>query len=67
MSGWIGSIGGRKDTQQVSRDVIVGLRQQLQMIEKKEVDMLKKVGEEMAEAKANAMRNKPAGMSISSS
>jgi charged multivesicular body protein 4 len=62
----MGSIWGRKDTQQVSRDAIVGLRQQLQMIEKKEEYTLKKVEEEMAKAKANAITNK-AGMSISSS
>jgi len=44
----------------MSRNVIVGLRHQLQMIEKKEEYLLKKVEEEMAEAKANAMTNKPA-------
>jgi len=42
----------------VSRDAIVGLRQQLQMIEKKEEYTLKKVEEEMAKAKANAVTNK---------
>ena len=66
MAGWMGSIWGRKDTQQVSRDAIVGLRQQLQMIEKKEEYTLKKVEEEMAKAKANAVTNK-AGMSVPAS
>ncbi|KAF9782314.1 Snf7-domain-containing protein [Thelephora terrestris] len=60
MAGWMAWIWGRKDAQQMSRDVIVGLRHQLQMIGKKEEYLLKKVEEEMAEAKANAMTNKPA-------
>lgn len=63
MAGWMGSLWGRKDTQQVSRDAIVGLRQQLQMIEKKEEYTQKKVEEELAKAKANAVTNK-AGMSV---
>jgi len=42
----------------VSRDAIVGLRQQLQMIEKKEEYTQKKVEEELAKAKANAVTNK---------
>lgn len=66
MASFIGSFWGRKDTQQVSRDAIVGLRQQLQMIEKKEEYTLKKVEEELAKAKANAVTNK-AGMSIPTS
>lgn len=63
MAGFMSSLWGRKDTQQVSRDAIVGLRQQLQMIEKKEEYTLKKVEEELAKAKANAVTNKP-GTSI---
>ena len=63
MAGFMSSLWGRKDTQQVSRDAIVGLRQQLQMIEKKEEYTLKKVEEELAKAKANAVTNK-AGTSI---
>ena len=47
----------------MSRDAIVGLRQQLQMIEKKEEYTKKKVDEELAKAKANAITNK-AGMSV---
>ena len=47
----------------MSRDAIVGLRQQLQMIEKKEEYTQKKVEEEMAKAKANAVTNK-AGTSV---
>jgi charged multivesicular body protein 4 len=63
MAGFMASLWGRKDAQQVSRDAIVGLRQQLQMIEKKEEYTQKKVEEELAKAKANAVTNK-AGMFI---
>lgn len=66
MAGFLGSLWGRKDTQQVSRDAIVGLRQQLQMIEKKEEYTQKKVEEELAKAKANAVTNKT-GMSTPTS
>lgn len=61
MASFMGSLWGRKDTQQVSRDAIVGLRQQLQMIEKKEEYTQKKVEEELAKAKANAVTNKTGG------
>ena len=50
----------------MSTDAIVGLRQQLQMIEKKEEYTQKKVEEELAKAKANAVTNK-AGMSTPTS
>lgn len=46
----------------MSRDAIVGLRQQLQMIEKKEEYTQKKIEEELAKAKANAVTNKPASL-----
>jgi len=62
MAGFMSSLWGRKDTQQVSRDAIVNLRQQLQMIEKKEEYTLKKVEEELAKAKANAVTNKTASL-----
>jgi len=62
MAGFMASLWGRKDAQQVSRDAIVGLRQQLQMIEKKEEYTQKKVEEELAKAKANAVTNKAASL-----
>ncbi|CAA7259716.1 unnamed protein product [Cyclocybe aegerita] len=49
---------GRKDPKQTARDAIVGLRQQLQMIEKKEEYLQKKIEEETKKAKANAVTNK---------
>ena len=58
MAGFLGSIWGRKDTQQSSKDAIVGLRQQLQMIEKKEKYTQGKIEEELGKAKANSVTNK---------
>jgi len=49
---------GRKDPKQTARDAIVGLRQQLQMIEKKEEYLQKKIEEETKKARANAVSNK---------
>ncbi|PPR05640.1 hypothetical protein CVT24_002866 [Panaeolus cyanescens] len=50
--------GGRRDPKQTARDAIVGLRQQLQMIEKKEEYLQKKIEEETKKARANAVSNK---------
>jgi len=50
--------GGRRDPKQAARDAIVTLRQQLQMIEKKEEYLQKKIDEEVKKAKANAVSNK---------
>ncbi|KAG6337351.1 hypothetical protein ID866_1724 [Astraeus odoratus] len=58
MSSFMSLFGGRRDTKQVARDAIVGLRQQLQMIEKKEEYLQKKIDEELKKAKANAVSNK---------
>jgi charged multivesicular body protein 4A/B len=58
MSGFMGYFGGRKDTKQLTRDAIVGLRQQLAMLEKKEDYLIKKIEEEMKKAKNNAVSNK---------
>ena len=49
---------GRKDPKQTARDAIVGLRQQLQMIEKKEEYLQRKIEEETKKARANAVSNK---------
>lgn len=61
MSSWMGWFA-RKDAQKDSRDAIVGLRQQLQMIEKKEEYTQKKIEEHFARAKANAVTNKEASL-----
>ncbi|KAH8106009.1 Snf7-domain-containing protein, partial [Cristinia sonorae] len=58
MAGFMSYFGGRRDTKQSTRDAIVGLRQQLQMIEKKEEHVQKKIDTELSTAKANAISNK---------
>jgi len=60
MSGWMSYFGGRKDPKATTREAIVTLRQQLQMLEKKEDHLLKKIDEELKKARANAISNKPA-------
>ncbi|OCF30580.1 vacuolar-sorting protein SNF7 [Kwoniella heveanensis CBS 569] len=62
MSGWMSWFGGKKDTREGARDAIVGLRQQLLMLEKKEEHLNKKIEEEMKKAKANATSNKRLAM-----
>jgi hypothetical protein len=63
MSGLMGYFGGRRDSKQSAREAIVNLRQQLQMLEKKEDHLQKKIDEEVKKAKANAVTNK-AGTSV---
>ncbi|KAJ7047422.1 vacuolar-sorting protein SNF7 [Mycena alexandri] len=50
---------GRRDTKQSARDAIIKLREQLQMIEKKEEHLQRKAEHELKIAKANAISNKP--------
>jgi charged multivesicular body protein 4 len=54
----MGYFGARKDPKQETRDAIIALRQQLQMLEKKDEHMQKKIEEELRKAKANAVSNK---------
>jgi charged multivesicular body protein 4 len=58
MSGWMSYFTGRKDTREGARDAIVGLRQQLLMLEKKEEHLQKKIEDELRKARANATTNK---------
>ena len=58
LTGFMGYFGGRKDAKQATREAIVTLRQQLQMLEKKEEFLQKKVDEELHKAKTNAVTNK---------
>jgi len=58
MASFMSFFGGRRDSKQAARDAIVELRQQLQMIEKKEDHLQKKIDEELKKAKANAVSNK---------
>lgn len=61
MASFMSYFGGRKDPKQTARESIVTLRQQVQMIEKKEEFLQKKIDEEMKKARTNAVSNK-AGM-----
>jgi charged multivesicular body protein 4 len=58
MSGWMSYFTGRKDSRESARDAIVGLRQQLLMLEKKEEHLGKKIEEELKKARTNATSNK---------
>jgi charged multivesicular body protein 4 len=58
MASFMSYFGGRRDPKQSARDAIVTLRQQLQMIEKKEEYLQKKIDEQVKKAKANAVSNK---------
>ena len=58
MTSFMSYFGGRRDTKASSRDAIVTLRQQLQMIDKKEEYLQKKIDDELKKAKANAVTNK---------
>ncbi|KAI0787166.1 vacuolar-sorting protein SNF7 [Irpex lacteus] len=58
MASFMSYFGGRRDAKQSSRDAIVTLRQQLQMLEKKEEHIQKKIDEDLKKAKANAVSNK---------
>jgi charged multivesicular body protein 4 len=58
MASFMSYFGARRDPKQSARDAIVTLRQQLQMIEKKEEYLQKKIDDELKKAKANAVSNK---------
>lgn len=57
MSGWM-NFFGKKENKNSARDAIVGLRQQLLMLEKKEEHLNKKIEDELKKAKANVTTNK---------
>lgn len=59
MSGWLNYFG-KKDNKNSARDAIVGLRQQLLMLEKKEEHLNRKIDDELKKAKANVTTNKRA-------
>jgi charged multivesicular body protein 4 len=67
MSGWMSYFtGSRRNTQEGARDAIVGLRQQLLMLEKKEEHLNKKIDDEMKKARANASTNKRCEFTVES-
>lgn len=56
----MGWFAPRRDPKHVTRDAIVTLRSQLQMLEKKEEFLQKRIDEDLATAKTNAVKNKAA-------
>ena len=64
MSGWMGWFGGRGDHRESARDAIVGLRQQLLVLEKKEEFLQKKIDDEMKKARTYATSNKRCKLSL---
>lgn len=58
MAGIMSYFGGRKDSKQATRNAIVTLRQQLQMLEKKEEHIQKRIDDETNKARVNATHNK---------
>lgn len=62
MEGFMSYFGGRRDPNKTARDAIIGLKQQLTVLEKKEEFLHQKIDVETKKAKANAVSNKPAAM-----
>jgi len=58
MAGWMGWFGGRGDSRESAREAIVGLRQQLLVLTKKEEFLQQKIDDELKRARANATTNK---------
>ena len=58
MASFMSYFGGRRDPKKSSREAIVTLRQQLQMIEKKGDYLQKKIEEETSFARTHAVTNK---------
>lgn len=64
MSGWLSYFTGSRDTKQIARTAIVGIREQLAMLDKKEEYLEKKIEEELKKAKANAVSNKAGALPL---
>ncbi|KAF9511033.1 hypothetical protein BS47DRAFT_1331287 [Hydnum rufescens UP504] len=57
MSGWMSWFGGTRDTKKPAREAIIKLRQNLQLLERKEEHLQKQVDEQQNKARANAVSN----------
>ena len=57
MSGWLSYFAGSRDTKNTARNAIVGLREQLAMLDKKEEHLDKKIEEETTKAKVALGKN----------
>lgn len=58
MSSWTSWLVGRRDNPNAAREAIVGLRQQLLMLDKKEEHLNKKIDDETKKARAAVTTNK---------
>ena len=58
MASFMSYFGGRRDPKQASRDAIITLREQLQMIEKKQEYLQKKIDQETRTARDYAVTNR---------
>lgn len=58
MAGWFSWVSGKRDNKSSARDAIIGLREQLHLIAKKEEHLQTKIDDELRKAKANVTTNK---------
>ena len=58
MAGWFSWVSGKRDNKNTARDAIIGLREQLHLIAKKEEHLQTKIDEELRKAKDNVTSNK---------
>ena len=60
MAGWFSWISGRRDNKNSARDAIIGLREQLHLMAKKEEHLLTTIDDELRKAKEHVTNNKRA-------
>ncbi|KAL4399407.1 ESCRT-III subunit protein Snf7 [Malassezia pachydermatis] len=60
MSGWLSWVSGKRENKTAARDAIIGLREQLHLITKKEEHLQAKIDDELRKAKENVTTNKRA-------
>ena len=60
MAGWFSWISGKRDNKNSARDAIIGLREQLHLMAKKEEHLLTKIDDELRKAKEHVTNNKRA-------
>lgn len=67
MSSWTSWLVGKRDNTNAAREAIVGLRQQLLMLDKKEEHLNRKIADETKKAKANVTTNKRGELVVTTS
>lgn len=66
MSSWMSWFGGSRDTKKPAREAIIKLRQNLQLLERKEEHLQKQVDEQQNKARANAVSNQNRALCVHS-